>query len=87
MKRRKHSGPLTAYTSKAGQLGTKPPSPDDVVRVLTEQAGQSEIRKKAVVAGERRRNGRAKSKQPPLSEEMKTVTEIGGRRWKSGQTK
>ena len=86
MKRRKHSGPLTAYTSKAGQLGTKPRSPDDVVRVLTEQAGQSEIRKKAVVAGERRRTG-AKSKQPPLSEEMKTVTEIGGRRWKPGQTK
>jgi len=87
MKRRKHSGPLTAYTSKAGQLGTKPPFPDDVVRVPTEQAGQSEIRKKAVIAGEWRRNGRTKSKQPPLSEEMKTVTEIGGRRWKPRQTK
>lgn len=90
MKRRKQSGPPTAYTSKAGQLGTKRPAPDDVVPVLTEQAGQrgqSEIRKKAVIAGERRRNGRAKSKQPPLSEEMKTVTEIGSRRWKPGQTK
>jgi hypothetical protein len=27
------------------------------------------------------------SKQPPPSDEMKTVTEIGSRRWKSGQTK
>jgi hypothetical protein len=86
MKRRKQIGPPTAYTSKAGQLGTKRSAPD-VVPVLTEQAGQSEIMKKAVAAGERRRNGRAKSKQPPLSEEMKTVTEIGSRRWKSGQTK
>ena len=86
MKRRKQSGPPTAYTSKAGQLGTKRPAPDGFVRVLMEQAGQSEIRKKAVIAGEWRRNGRTKSKQPPLSEEMRTVTEIGGRRWKSGQT-
>ena len=86
MKRRKQSGPPTAYTSKAGQQGMTSPAPDDVVRLLTKQAGQSEIRKKAVIAGERRRNGRAKSKQPPLSEEMRTVTEIGGRRWKSGQT-
>ena len=87
MKRRKKSGPPTGHASKGAHVATKQPVADDVVPVLTEQAGQSEIRKKAVVAGERRRNGRAKSKQPPLSEEMKTVTEIGSRRWKPGQTK
>jgi hypothetical protein len=87
MKRRKKSGPPTGHASRVTHVAIKRPVADDIVAVLTEQAGESEIRKKAVAAGERRRNGRVKSKQPPLSEEMKTVTEIGSRRWKPGQTK
>ena len=85
MRRRKQGGPTVM--SKGRHLGTKRSESDEIVPVLTDQAGQDEIRKKAVTAGERRRNGRVKSKQPPLSEEMKTVTEIGSRRWKSGQTR
>jgi len=46
-----------------------------------------EIRAKVLAAKERRRGGKVSSKQPPLSEEMKDVTEIGGPRWKLGQTK
>ena len=87
MKRRKKSGPPTGRASKGTYVATKHSAADDIVAMLTEQAGQDEIREKAVAAGERRRNGRVKSKQPPLSEEMKTVTEIGSRRWKPGQTK
>ena len=88
MKRRKKSGPPTGHASKGPHVGTKRPVPDDILTMLTEQARQDEIKeKKAVATGERRRNGRVKSKQPPPSEEMKTVTEIGSRRWKPGQTK
>jgi hypothetical protein len=87
MKRRKKVGPLTVHAPKGAHVPTEPPVADGIVPLLTEQAGQDEIRRKAVAAGERRRNGRANSKQPPLSEEMKTATEIGSGRWKPGQTK
>ena len=87
MKRRKKRGPPTGHASKVPHVATKQPVADDVVPVLNKQAGQNAIREKAVAAGGWRRNGRVRSKQPPLSEEMKTVTEIGSRRWKTGQTK
>ena len=87
MKRRKQGGPATTHALKGRHLGAKRSTPGEIVPVLTAQAGQDEIRGRAVAAGVRRRNGKPKSKQPPLSEEMKTVTEIGSGRWKSGQTK
>jgi hypothetical protein len=49
-------------------------------------SARAEIRQKLLDA-RRRSNAKERSKQPPLSEEMKDVTEIGSRRWKSGQTK
>jgi hypothetical protein len=82
MKRRKKA-PI-GHALKSPHAASKHAAPDDILPILTEQAGQAEIREKAVAAGARRRNG--KSRQPPLSEEMKTVTEIGSRRWKPGQT-
>jgi hypothetical protein len=84
MKRRKKAGAPIGHASKSPHAASKHAAPDDILPILTEQAGQAEIREKAVAAGARRRNG--KSRQPPLSEEMKTVTEIGSRRWKPGQT-
>jgi len=85
MKRRKKAGAPIGHASKSPHVASKHAVPDDIMPILTEQAGQDELREKAVAAGERRRNG--KTRQPPLSEEMKTVTEIGSRRWKPGQTR
>jgi hypothetical protein len=58
----------------------------DVVTAATGQAGRLELRDNAP-AVERRRVERRTSKQPPQSEEIRDVTEIGGLRWKLGQTK
>lgn len=87
MKRRRHGRPPTSREPKVGHLGTPHPIPNDVVAALTEQVERTEIREKVLAARNRRRVGNASSKQPPPSEEMKNVTEIGGRRWKLGQTK
>ena len=87
MKRRKQRKPRSAHTSKDEQHGAKRPVPADIVAESTKQANRTEINEKALTTKERRRNGRLKSKQPPLSEEMKNVTEIGSGRWKPGQTK
>ncbi len=87
MKRRKQSGSPAAHASKGGRVATKRSVPDDIVATLAEQAARTEIREKALVAGQRRRSGNPRSKQPPPSEEMKDVTEIGGLRRKLGQTK
>ena len=86
MKRRKQGGPPTARAPEGGHLGTKHLVSHDIVAVLAEQARMA-IRAKVLAAKERRGGGKVSSKQPPLSEEMKDVTEIGGRRWKLGQTK
>jgi len=85
MKRRKQIGPPASHASKARHLATK--RLGAIVPVLTQQAAHAEIKDKALAASERRRNGRPRSKQPPPSEEMKDVTEIGGLRWKLGRTK
>lgn len=86
MKRRKQSGPA-GRALKGGHLVTKRPVPDAIVPVLTQQAAHTEIKDKARAAKERRRNGKLASKQPPLSDEMRSVTEIGSLRWKLGRTK
>jgi hypothetical protein len=57
----------------------------DVVTAATGQAGRLELSDNAPAA-ERRRVERRTSKQPPQSEEFRDVTEIGGLRWKLGQT-
>jgi len=51
-----------------------------------EQTARNEI-KARIDARKRPPLQKTASKQPPLSDEIKTVTEIGSRRWKSGQTK
>jgi hypothetical protein len=66
MKRRKKAGAPIGPAWKGPHVASKHAGPDDIMPILTEQAGQDEIRDKAVAAGERRRNG--KSRQPPLSE-------------------
>ena len=86
MKRRKKNVPPTADAAKRPEATSSRSGVDDVVAILSEQEGRDRLKRKVAAAGERRRNGRMKSIQPPASEEMKTVTEIGSRRWKPGQT-
>jgi hypothetical protein len=86
MKRRKHGSPPTGHVSKGAHRATKHPASDDIVALLAEQAARTEIKQKLLEA-QQRRGGKAQSKQPPLSDEMKDVTEIGGLRWKLGRTK
>ena len=87
MKRRKQGGLPTARASNGAPLATKHSIPDHIAAVLTEQAARAEVKEKVLAAKARRRIGKPSSKQPPPSEEMKDVTEIGGLRWKLGQTK
>jgi hypothetical protein len=87
MKRRKQTGPPAGHAPKGRHLSTKRSGADAIVPVLTQQGAHAEVKDKALAASKSRRNGRMKSKQPPPSEEMKDVTEIGGLRWKLGRTK
>ena len=87
MKRRKQSGPPTGYESKRGHRATKHSPSNDIVALLTEEAARTEIKEKLLEGRQRRPGLKGPSKQPPPSDEMKNVMEIGGLRWKLGRTK
>ena len=86
MKRRKRDGTPGTGAPKAAPLVTTRHAQDAIVGASMQASARAEIRQKLLDA-RRRSSGKERSKQPPLSEEMKDVTEIGSRRWKSGQTK
>lgn len=81
MKRRKQGAAPSARTSRHAPLATKHAAPDDILALLTEQAARAEIKEKLLEAKQKRPDRRTASKQPPPSEEMKKVTEIGSPRW------
>ena len=86
MKRRKFGGAPKAQTPKTGHLATRKTVPADIVPAMMEQRARNEI-KERIDAKKRPTARKTASRQPPPSDEMKTVTEIGSQRWKSGQTK
>jgi hypothetical protein len=86
MKRRKSGGTPKSHAPKTAQLAVRKPVSADVVPAMMEQTARNEI-KARIDARKRPPLQKTASKQPPLSDEIKTVTEIGSRRWKSGQTK
>lgn len=86
MKRRKPGGTPKSHAPKTVQLAVRKPVPADIVPAMMEQSARNEI-KARIDARKRPPLRKTSSKQPPPSDEMKTVTEIGSRRWKSGQTK
>jgi hypothetical protein len=86
MKRRKPGGTPKSHAPKTVQLAMRKPVPADIVPAMMEQTARNEI-KARIDARKRPPVQKTSSKQPAPSDEMKAVTEIGSRRWKSGQTK
>ncbi|HEX6136348.1 MAG TPA: hypothetical protein VF059_01710 [Casimicrobiaceae bacterium] len=86
MKRRKQSMAPSARASRHVPLATGHAAAD-ILALLTEQAARAELKERLLEAKQKRPVRRTASKQPPPSEEMKTVTEIGSPRWKPGQTR
>jgi hypothetical protein len=87
MKKRKQIGVPTAFAPKASRLARTHSDRDGIVPWLANLAVRTEIRERVVQAKQQRRLGKGASMQPQPSDEMKSVTEIGGLRWVVGRTK
>jgi hypothetical protein len=87
VKKRKQIGVPTASAPRGSRLARTHAAREGIVPWLATLTARTEIREKVVQAKQQRRLGKGSSMQPPSSDEMKCVTEIGGLRWKLGRTK
>jgi hypothetical protein len=87
VKKRKQFGVPTASAPRGSRIARTHAARDGIVPWLANLTARTAIREKVVQAKQQRRLGKGASMQPQPSDEMKSVTEIGGLRWMVGRTK